>query len=311
MNRRGYWVAASACLITVMLFTLFSWYAVGLVDLQKCKQLTATWMDQIEAEIDERTEEQRLALANTKEEQLSKTRVLSMLISASPSSLESEAALEELRIAVGAELISISDETGKICYSTDLFSEGQFVRREFLPAAESQVFQQAVTEIRGETLSVIAGVSRLDAAGVVQATYSSSNLSQLIEALDISGITPSYPVLVDGIAAVIDRESGCYISHTNSVQIGMPSQYDAARFRGDTGHFSSALNGQRAIVWYRTAQDKVLLCVVPTHEVYARRNLVVTWLAVFSVIATALVLLILRNFALHHLSRNSDPHTHA
>lgn len=134
------WSQYRAVLLPTVLLTLlmlgFAWYATGVVDRDRAMEQAENRLVQMSQKIDALQSEQSLILDEAQADYQTRARIISMMINTTPTLLETETDLEELRLVAGAEVISVSDLQGVIRFSTDQSRVGD--RVEGLPAGDHE-----------------------------------------------------------------------------------------------------------------------------------------------------------------------------
>lgn len=280
-----------AVLIALMLGLAF--YAIGVVDRHSCQVLSDARFDRITQQMQENEQEQEIILKEIRSDYLTRARIISMLISNSPQMLKTENSLEELRIAVGCDILSVSDADGVITHTTAQTVAGATIDSAFRAGLSDRVFSDVIVQ-SGETTKILAGTARLDDAGVVQLTFEASDLNRVLASTELSTLTQNMNFMKRGTLAILGQNAQ-YLSHTDSTRIGTGSAIEMSRFRADAGKFSATVNGIDAYVFYRKIDDYVLVCTVPKSELYARRNTVTGWMTALGAVILALMALQIRS----------------
>lgn len=295
MNKSFYRLIVIAVLICSMLFGFLAFYSTGVIDRAKTRELLDIRINQVSEKLDDNIYEYKKITEQIYSNYKSKSRVLAMMLSKNKSIMTDETSFEELRMAIGADSISITDSSGIIRYSTNPSSENSKAYEDFLPAIENKVFSEAVLNTHDKRTGVITGCSRLDSPGIIQIEFTPENSEMLLDLTDVSRTLTEIPVLENGHMAIIDKLSGKYLSHTNSGLIGTQSIYTEDDFSEGEGWFSSEFEGQDVMVKYISYDNNIILGIVSYDEIYKRRNTVVKWLLFVIPINSAVITLTVRN----------------
>ena len=275
------WSQYRAVLLPTVLLTLlmlgFAWYATGVVDRDRAMEQAENRLVQMSQKIDALQSEQSLILDEAQADYQTRARIISMMINTTPTLLETETDLEELRLVAGAEVISVSDLQGVIRFSTDQSRVGDRVEDAFLPAITNKVFSEWYFPDESTRDILLVGTARLDQDGVIQITFKPDDISQLMQSADLSELVSGTQFMENGNLSVLD-ESCRYMSHTYSALVGAQSPYAPADFSGNAGHFSASPYQSSALVCYRKYRSYTLVCTLPYREVYARRNSAALWM---------------------------------
>ena len=184
------WSQYRAVLLPTVLLTLlmlgFAWYATGVVDRDRAMEQAENRLVQMSQKIDALQSEQSLILDEAQADYQTRARIISMMINTTPTLLETETDLEELRLVAGAEVISVSDLQGVIRFSTDQSRVGDRVEDAFLPAITNKVFSEWYFPDESTRDILLVGTARLDQDGVIQITFKPDDISQLMQSADLS-----------------------------------------------------------------------------------------------------------------------------
>lgn len=120
-------------LIVVVGLCLVAGYSVRVLDQNQVIQQVDTNMEAAKVRLDRDAEASATMMEDLRNEYASKTRVVAMLLEEQKDwSSENETILEELRVVIDADQISVSNETGILIASTDFSSTGKRAYRAFL-----------------------------------------------------------------------------------------------------------------------------------------------------------------------------------
>lgn len=281
------WSQYRAVLLPTVLLTVlmlgFAWYATGVVDRNRARQQAEKRLSQMEQSIDTLQSEQSLILEEAQADYQTRARIISMMIHTTPSLLETETALEELRLVAGGEVISVSDGQGVIRYSTDQSRVGDRVEDRFLPAVSNKVFSEWFFPDEQARDLLLVGTARLDQDGVIQITFKPEDISLLMQSADLSGLVSGSQFMENGTLSVLDGD-GRYVSHTDGTLNGTLAPYGQDDFSGDGGYFTASPYQSSALICYRNYKGYTLVCTLPYREVYARRNSSVLWMLTLGVL---------------------------
>lgn len=276
-----------AVLIPTVLLTLlmlgFAWYATGVVDRDRAKEQAQNRLRLMSQNIDALQSEQDLILDEAQSDYQTRARIISMMINTTPSLLETETDLEELRLVAGGEVISVSDQQGIIRFSTDQVRVGSRVEEKFMPAVSNKVFSEWLFPDEESRDILLVGTARLDQDGVIQITFKPDDISQLMQSADLSELVSGTQFMENGTLSVLDGDCR-YVSHTDPALNGTLAPYDPEIFAGTSGFFTASPYRSSALVCYQNYQGYTLVCTLPYGEVYARRNSAVLWMLALGVL---------------------------
>lgn len=292
-------VIIPACICTVII-SLLAFYSTGVIDRAITRDIIGQRIEQVCMAIDEKSAAAEKLTEEIYNNYKSKARVVSMMLSRNIKIISDESSFEELRVAIGADIISVADKDGTIRYSTDMSVEKSSAYEEFMPAIENKVFSEAILSESGGRNVVVTGSSRLDEDGIIQIQFSLENYQQQINMSDLSSAVTQMPLLKNGHLAVIDIETNTFISHTDSYLNGSAVQFAPEKFSEDEDWFSSEYEGKRVLVKYKKHNGMIAAGIVPFSEIYQRRNTVIKWIIFFFVVITVVITLTVRNSFLNH-----------
>lgn len=295
MKRKNYRIILLPAVICTAVLSFISFYATGVVDKSLSKKYMGECLDIICQAADSKKEMAEKLNNEINRDYRSKARVVSMMLAKNTKIFADETSLEELRVAIGADVISISDESGIIRYSTDMSVAESKVQDEFMPGIENKVFSDTILSEYGGYKAVITGSSRLDEPGVIQIRFPLKSIqSQLEESAAVSEM----PLLKNCHFAIIDNETYTYINHTDITFKGSAVQFPEDSFSDESGCFSSEYEGESVLVTYQKHNDYTAIGILPKSEVYRRRNTVFKWVLTALLLLMAVIFLAIRNYVL-------------
>lgn len=310
MSRKFYKSVILSTLICCIVFVFVAFYSTGVVDRSNTRSILEARINQVCEKLDDNIYKSKELTESIYTNYKSKSRVLAMMLSKNKNIMTDETSLEELRMAVGANVISITDSSGIIQFSTNPSAENEKAYEDFFPAINNKVFSEAVLNTDNNKTSVVTGCSRLDSPGIIQIEFTPENAEMLLDLNDVSKTLTDIPLFENGHMAIIDSDEYKYISHTDSSLAGENVQFDRNEFSDEKGSFSSEFDGQEVLVQYLKDDNKIVIGMVPYKEIYKRRNTIIRWI-LFSVPTTsAIITLAIRNeFLKIHESKDTNKET--
>lgn len=303
MKKKNPYIFMILCmLISSFVCTFLSYYSTGVVERSEAKRIIDDRLDMMSEKIDEGYNEAVLIRNQVCENYEYRAKMIALMISQSTSSISDENFLEEMRIAINADEINITDLSGMIEYSTS-YHQGDYAEQIFIDNMSDRNFTKAVITDEDNSEKIIIGTARVDKTGIIQITFTTDNIEQLVSYFDISKVTSEYPLLNSGCMAVIDRQSYTYLSHTDSALTNTAVQIPSEKFNGEKFNFYSYYNGNKVFIRYRIYNDKIIFGMLPADEIYSSRNIVTAWVAVISTILSGISCLVLRK---HIIDENSS-----
>ncbi len=289
-------------IISIIILLCVSFYSTGVVDRSSYKSIMSERIELICKDIDEKKKLSENITKEIYDSYCSKARAISMMLSENREIITDETLFEEMRVAIGADVISITDKNGLIRYSTDMSVEETYALKEFIPAIDDKVFSKAVITESGSNAMVITGSSRLDEDGIIQINFSIKNYEQQLNMSEISTAVTHLPLMKTGCFAVIDETEKIYLSHTDTRLNGTAIQFPFKKFNKDEGTFSSRYNGDKVLVKYKKHNGYIVSGILPYSEIYQRRTTVVYWMLFATTIVLLVLILTLRDFNLRKQS---------
>lgn len=303
MNKSFYRAIIITTLVVGVISGFMAFYSVGVIDRANTRELLESRINQVSEILDSNIDEYKKITEQIYANYKSKSRVTAIMLSKNKSIMTDDTTFEELRMAIGADSVSITDSSGMVEYSTSPADENQKALEDFLPAIENKVFSEAVLNTEYGKTQVITGCSRLDAPGIIQIEFTPENSEALLDLTDISRTLTEIPVLKNGHMAIIDAESGKYLSHTNSELIGSQSIFTEDDFDDEKSWFSSEFEGQDVMVKYLVHDDKIIIGMVSYDEIYSRRNSIVKWIIFAVTVTSAIITLTIRSKIIKNKNR--------
>lgn len=282
-----YWFVFICMLTAVIVLCFAAGYSVRVLDQNRVIQQVDVNMDAAKIRLDRDAEETASLMEDLRNEYASKTRVVAMLLGEQADLSENETILEELRVVIDAEQISVSNETGILVASTDFSSTGRRVQDSFLPHAMDSVFTDVLFTMQNDKPAIIAASSLGTGKGLVQVQYPSESMLTKSQEMDVSAIVLDMPFYDMGISAIVDAETGKYVSHTQPERCGNDCEYDMNLFSAKKGKFDLMQQHQRYFIRYQAHDNYILLFNIPYQQMNNVRGTVLNW-----VIATGLILLL-------------------
>ena len=146
MKKSFYRSVVIAILICSLIFGFLAFYSTGVVDRAQTRELLDIRINQVGDILDDNIYEYKNITEQIYSNYKSRSRVMAMMLSKNKSIMTDDTSFEELRMAIGADVISITDSSGFIKYSTNPSSENNKAYEDFFPAIENKVFSEAVLD---------------------------------------------------------------------------------------------------------------------------------------------------------------------
>ncbi len=286
-----------APLIIASLTILIAFYSVGVVEKSNANEAADGHINDIINQIDENKNEYDRIINQLSSEYESKARTVSVIIAQTPKTITEDMTVEELRIAIGADMISLSDTDGTIVFSTSPDNNSKKINEHFNDGLDIRNYSEVyVTSDDNDAYVFEVAVSRRDAAGLAVFTFTNSafsgalNYSELANAASINKYYPS------GSSAILDVNSYRYLSHTNHLLTDTRCPVPSKKFSGDKLSFSYKIYGKSSLIYYKIHDNQIVMDIIPKNEVFAKRNFLLIWTLVSSSLILISVLLSIRKF---------------
>ena len=132
-------------------------YTVGVVGMNNVIAQIDVNIGSIEAYLEKNQNATELLTEEFKEDYSAKTRTIAMLLSQDSSFITDDRTLEELRVTVNADMISISDHEGNVIASTDPSGAGNSIREEFRSHLTDDVYTDVLFLLDSDTPTIFTG----------------------------------------------------------------------------------------------------------------------------------------------------------
>lgn len=298
MKRKHYRVIFIPALICTLVLSLLAFYVLSVVNKYEALEVINDKLEIICEVADARITQSNDNNSRLYDSYCSRARAVSLLLASESAEMDNESKLEEIRVAIDADVICVSDENGVIEYSTEMSTDEEYVFEEFMPAVENRAFSDAITA-ENDYNAIYTGSSRLDKPGVIQIKFSLKDYQNV----SVADVLTNMSIMRHGHLAIIDETDYTYISHSDILMTGTVMQFPAEEFSEDEGSFSAEYNGKDVLLSYKKQNGIIAVGFLPETEVYKQRNVATNW-AIFSMlILTIVIVLVLRNYMLRKISK--------
>ncbi len=300
------WVLISLAAAIVVLAIAAS-YTVGIVSKNNVVARIDSNIGAMESYLQKNKDAAELMTDELKEDYAAKTRTVAMILSQDAGFMTDDQILEEMRVTVNAERISVFDPTGDIVASTDLSAEGTQVREDFRGHLSENVYTNVLFLLESDSPTIVAASSLDSGNGMVQITFPTDNVISLLQEADLSNAASDVPLYTSGTTAILDADTLEYISCTDSSEIGKTVGYGASLFKKSKGRFDVIdPDGEKAMLRYQKSGDYLIMAVVAYEDIYDSRDLLVGWVVVGGALLLAVTALALRMGMMPSKDPNED-----
>lgn len=238
---------------------------------------------------------------NLNEEYLSKARMFSQIISNAPETLNDSAKLEQIRVQMGVDELHVTDADGIILWSTvpaylgfDFHSSDQtqpFLR--ILTDSSFELAQEPTPNGAEAKLFQYIGVSRYDAAGIVQVGMEPVRLSNALKGAQPDAVLGALTVGKNGTMFAVNKEDLSLAAYKDGSKIGSSAEnvgLTKSLLEMGEGKIKSArIDGVRYYVCVSAFEDYYIGTLIPISEA-SEQTLILT---VVIVLTTAVIIAVL------------------
>lgn len=240
------------------------------------------------AETGERIEKEFL------DEYRTKTRVVSVMIPDVAKLEENESVLEEIRVAVDADVVSVFSHKGDIVASTDTYSGNVAIDAQFAAHLSEKNYNDAVFRSDANNPYVAAAAQLADEGYLLQITYDAESLISLMENASVASAAKNFPLYSEGDTALLDEETFMYLSHTDQKKIGMECSVDAELFRRNKSKFDTVLSGDTVMVRYHKHEGYIIAAFVSYDDIFQTSYAVLGWMITGGIVILTVTALAMR-----------------
>jgi len=285
------------------LIIFLCYYIIGIIELSSVSNVIEKRFVTIAAAIQKNEQETENYVLQFSEDNIAKAKSFSFMLNHSTEELLDAESLEEIRVALKADELIVTDENARVIAGTSAYIGQNFsnndVYRQFLPILEDRSAAFTVNSEKDGVIYQYAGAARSDSTGIVVVKLSAKRLEQAVRLSDISTVTADFPILKKGKTAIIDISSWTFVSHTDEKYISAPVQIDVSRFSELDSEkiydFKIKFDNIKYYVFYKEYNGRIISAFVPVSEVFSHRNYMVTGLLIGAVILTITAVLSVRS----------------
>ncbi len=291
---RAYRFVFLTMVIAYIVICIISVYAVSVLDRNDVVRQIDTNVNAITAYLEQGTKTGERVKKEFLDEYRTKTKVVSVMISDVDSLSENESVLEEIRVAVGAEDVSVFTHNGEVIATTANYEDRVSIVPELLENIDDVNYSQAVI-VENESGAYVAAASNLPDEGyMLQITYDGESLMSLIENSSISSAAKNFPLYSDGDTVIIDSETFTYVSHTDKKKIGTECSLDQELFRRNKSKFDTNFSGEKVMVRYHKYEDYIIAAFVSYDDIFGASYAVLSWMITGGVVILTVTALAMR-----------------
>lgn len=291
-----------------VILCLLAYYIFGIVDNADAASLVSDTFISLKNQIEISQDEVDNMIKQFGEDNIAKAKALSIIIYQNKNSLYSGEALEEVRVALNADEILVTDSDGDIVTSTTPFSdfniESHIVFKEFAPGLTDRSFTKIYNMIQNDKVTQYVCCSRFDTNGIVIMKTNTKYISKSLQYAGISNVISGQSLVSSGDIFIINSDEWKYLSHTDNSKIGEIVQLDKDNFKltedSVIRKFPVTVNGYNCELYYQNYQGNLICITLPKSKIYIRRNYVCGSIIVAMVVIIIIGFLALRNKLIHY-----------
>ncbi len=287
-------------LVCIIVLTAAAYYMYGVVDRNKIgnklEQCAEVLSENLESSLSSDNNE---IIKEITDEYSSKTRTVSLVMK-NYGSNSFDVFLEEMRVAIGAEEISISDSKGNITDSTNMYSEGAKIKDTFLEHLKDTVYTESTLVETENGYRILSATKRSNNKGMIQVTYLADNI------VDKVGTTQLYSYIneasvISGISlAVINVKTNKYVINSNASLEKSLSDIPKEKYKKESGKFTAVISGVNSFVYYKKvslnkSDEYVIISYVPNISTKKMCTVVAEWVFAVCFIVSAVLILSFRS----------------
>ncbi len=240
------------------------------------------------------------------DEYRTKTKVVSVMISDATSLEENETILEEIRVAVDADEVSVFSHSGDIVATTATYGKNVAIDTVFQNHIGDRNYNDAVLHTDAKNAYVSAAAQLPEDGYLLQITYDAVSLISLMESSSVSSVARNFPLYSEGAIALLDSETLTYLSHTNPKKIGMECSIPAENFRRNKSKFDTILSGDSVMVRYHKYGDYIIAAFVSYDDIFQTSYAVLGWMIGGGIVILTTAALAMRMSVIRQMRTNAD-----
>lgn len=282
---------------------LLGYYIFGIVDDASVAKLVSNTFSSLKNQIEISQSEVDNMIKQFGEDNTAKAKALAIIIYQNDNSLTYVDSLEEVRVALDADEILVTDEKGNVVISTTPFADynisSHTIFKNFVPGLTDRSYTQLYSVIDDYKVTQYVCCSKFNHDGVVIMKIDTKYVSKSVKYAGISNVLSGQSFVTGGNIFVIDRESWRYLSHTDAGKTWKDVQFDKDKFIISDDeiirNFSVTDDNVKSEMYYQNYDGNIICITLPKSKIYLRRNYVCVSILVAMVVITVIGFLALRN----------------
>lgn len=282
---------------------LLAFYIFGIVDNASAASLVSNTFSSLQNQIVISQDEVDNMMKQFGEDNTAKAKALAIIIYQNKKSLTSVDSLEEVRVALDADEILVTDESGNIVVSTTPFTDFNIslhpIFKNFVSGLADKSYNQLYNVIENDKVIQYVSCSRFDNDGIVIMKIDTKYISKSVQYAGITSVLSGQSLVSGGKVFIIDGQQWKYLSHTSADKTGETVQFEKDKFKiiddDVIRKFSETVDGVKCQMYYQNYEGNLICISLPKSKIYLRRNYVCGSILVAMVVLIIVGFLALRN----------------
>lgn len=276
--KRSYRFIFVTMIIAYIVICALSVYAVSVLDRNDVVRQIDKNVNSITTYLEQGLKTGELAQKEFLDEYRTKTRVISVMIPDVQMLEENESILEEIRVAVDAEEVSVFTHKGDIIATTATYGKDISIESVFQDHISERNYNNAVLNKEADIPYIAAAAQLSDKGHMIQIKYNAEFLISLMDDSSVHSIAKNFPLYSDGKTVIIDTENFTYLSHTDKNKIGAVCSIDPEKFHRNKSKFDEVLSGETVMVRYHKYENYIIAAFVSYDDIFNASYAVLCWM---------------------------------
>ena len=282
---------------------LLGYYIFGIVDNASAATLVSNTFSSLRNQIEISNSEVDNMIKQFGEDNISKAKALAIIIYQNNNPLTYVDSLEEVRVALDADEILVTDGNGNIVISTAPFSDFNIsshdIFKNFVSGLGDRSYTQLYSVIENDKVTQYVCSTRFNDDGLVIMKIDTKYVSKSVQYAGISNVISGQSFVSGGNIYIINSYQWSYLSHTNTSKTGQSVQINKDKFKISNDDvirsFSATVDDTKCRIYYQNYEGNIICITLPKSKIYLRRNYVCGSILVVMVVIILIGFLALRN----------------
>ncbi|MDE6021583.1 MAG: hypothetical protein K2H01_11385 [Ruminococcus sp.] len=276
--KRAYSFIFITMVVAYVLMCVLAVYAVSVLDRNDVVRQIDKNVNSITTYLEHGSNAEELIEKKFLDEYCTKTRVISVMISDAETLEENESTLEEIRVAVDAEEVSVFTNDGDVIATTATYGGYIDIDPVFREHMGQNNYNDAILNSEADVPYIAAAAQLSDKKHMLQIKYDAKSLMMLMDNSSIDSVSRNFPLYSDGDTVLIDAKSFTYVSHTDKKKIGMTCSIDPESFHRNKSKFDENISGKTVMVRYHKYDNYIIAAIVPYSDIFGASYAVLGWM---------------------------------